>query len=240
MADENILAAAPSAVRESSPIHRRSAPEATVVEDLGRRADALWRLSRRFAGPPRGISPPGSQSKKRPSSRRAEPVDKEVEYPPLPTIDEPIAETVEVATAAVERFVEPQSTVAEPSEIPAVEPEPGAPNQRRTRRLRVGESASNRSPPAPGRTSFARRRADRRPAATTGATARACSTGEPKRVARVAAARRAVRTASSNSSAGSAAPTSRRRCARRRCPRSRRSCQRPLARCLNPSIRLRS
>ena len=61
-----------------------------------------------------------------PAEPADKPADKNVAYPPLPTIDEPIAETVEVATAAAEPFVEPQSTVAEPSDIPKAEPEPEA------------------------------------------------------------------------------------------------------------------
>ena len=119
MADENILAAAPSAVHEfpamdPSPL---DVPEETVVEDP---AAALTPVET----PEETAEEPAPEEPVEEAHRvaAAEPA-KEVAYPPLPTIDEPIAETVEVATAAVEPFVEPQSTVAEPSEIPAAEPE---------------------------------------------------------------------------------------------------------------------
>ena len=100
-------------------------PEETVVEDL---ADALTPLETLEDSEESALeeSVPQESIEEAPVVAAAEPADKEVEYPPLPAIDEPVAEAVEVATAAVEPFVEPHSTVAEPAEIPAVEPEPDA------------------------------------------------------------------------------------------------------------------
>ena len=231
LSEENILAAAPSAVHEfpamdPSPI---DLPEETVAEDL---ADALTPVETAEE------SAPEESVEEAPVVAEAEPWAEH--NPPLPTVDEPIAEeAVEVATAAVETFVEPQSTVAEPSEIPAAEPEPEAEPEK--------DSASSRRRKRQQQKS-ARARKDKLRSTTSGQktpppppTARACSPCEPKRVARVAAARRAVRTARSNSPAGSAAAaTSRHPCGRRLCPRPRRSRRCRSASCLNPSIRLRS
>ena len=231
MADENILAAAPSAVHEframdPSPI---DVPEETVVEDL---AEPLTPAETAEETPE--YSAHEESVEEAPVVAAAEPAGKKVEHPPLPTVDEPIAETVDVATAAVEPFVEPRATVAALRRFQPSSPN-RRPNQTRTRRLRAGESASNRNPPARGRTSFARRRAVRR----------------HRHRRRHRPSLRARRTQAGGWCRRSAPRSSNRpfqfisrlrrhrrhRCGRRRCPRSRRSCQRRSARCLTPSIR---
>jgi hypothetical protein len=111
MSAENILGAGPSAVHEfpatdPSPIE---VAQATSIEDL---TDALTPEER-----------PEDTAEEAPVLAADEPW--AAHHSPLPTVDEPIAEeAVEVATAALEPFVEPQPTIDASSTIPAAEPEP--------------------------------------------------------------------------------------------------------------------
>ena len=119
-----------------------------------------------------------------------------------------------------------------PSPEPEAEPE-------RTRRLRADESASNRSPPVRGRTVRSTTSGQKTPPPP-------APPPEPARPANPSEVARIRRSAPRSSNrlfqfiSRLRRPHHHRRCARRRCQQSRRSCQRPLARCLNPSIRLRS
>jgi hypothetical protein len=128
MASENILATTASAVHEFPDIDSSPSDvhEETVVEDLADSLKTVETPEETPQEPSHEESVPSESIEEPPVVAAAEPAAKEVEYPPAPIIDAPIAETVEVAAAAVETVVEPQLSVAEPSEVAAAEPEPEA------------------------------------------------------------------------------------------------------------------
>ena len=115
LAEANILAAPASAVHEfrAAGPSPSDVPIETAIEDV---ADSLT---------PEEI--PEELVEEAPVVSAAEP---EMEHPPLPTVDEPVAETVLVATAAVEPVVEPQRTSVPSSATPPVELEPEAESEK--------------------------------------------------------------------------------------------------------------